>query len=295
MPFRSIPRHILAFTFVISIALAVISASIQADSGRSLVMLLAQQNRLSMILGTYDAKRGWLGLEGIDKPAQPGDDFTIYTMAGERAQVKVTDDYPSTFNQGPIVWSARTTTWSRDPKEPYALALPGKSPLAGAAAETIDLQSAGLAAEISAYLKKKGLDVPAPLITSAYQIDLSEKRPKATFVTAYSGERDAAKGETENFYALALLLERNGDGWQVYPLAEETSYKPKSQSMSDHKKYYGVLDNYRIIACMDLDGDGIKDLVLHLAKDDGTEVQIFTFKHRYPKQVLSVFRHHFND
>src|SRR5262245_54698691 len=51
-----------------------------APAGRALGF--ATRDQLFMAIGKYEPGKGWYSYEGFTRPTQPGDVFTLYTMAG---------------------------------------------------------------------------------------------------------------------------------------------------------------------------------------------------------------------
>jgi hypothetical protein len=77
-------------------------------------------------------------------------------------------------------------------------------------------------------------------------------------------------------------------------LVSQTSFKPAGRTREAHEHLYGTHDFLRLIAAADIDGDGWKELVLYDAKDDATQIDIFSFNGRRLHRVLSAYKPNYN-
>src|SRR5205823_434721 len=118
--------------------------------------------------------------------------------------------------------------------EPFALAVPGKSPLAAEPAAPHSVKDPELVQRVSDYLKKKRVDVPQPYLTQAFDITLSREGQKGILVCAHSDAKAMRDDQAAPVYALALLMVPDGNGWRTYALQEQTSYKPASRTIDEH-------------------------------------------------------------
>lgn len=258
------------------------------------VVALATENQLTMGIGKYEPGAGWISLAGLTRPSEPGDLFTVYTMAGEVAQVKNIDPYRSPNWQTPIEWSARITRWYSGEGVPMGIAVYGRSPVKAESGKPLPLDSPDIRAELSKYLATKHLDVPSPIVTQAYEVRLPPEGSRSILVTAHS-DRDQVKDDAPAaIYALAVLLQNVNGEWRVIPFEEEASYKPKSQTLEEHQTYYGVRDSYRFLALPDLDGDQQPEIAVYLQRDGLNQVDLFTWDGQQTAKVLSTYKHTFN-
>ena len=62
----------------------------------------------------------------------------------------------------------------------------------------------------------------------------------------------------------------------------------------EHEHLYGTRDFFRLVAAVDIDGDGWKEIVLYDAKDDATQIDIFSFTGRRLRRVLSAYKPNYN-
>ncbi len=249
-----------------------------------------------MGIGKYERGKGWVPYQEFDDPPQPRDVFTIYTMDGNVGEVTNIEPHRFDPRSTPVEWEADITPWYREGSgEPYALAILGHSPVAADPARTLSPQEPELIARLVAYLRKRRLDVPTPNVTQAFEVTLSARGPKAILVCAHSDESALRDDMPAAVYALALLEIYEGGTWKDFPLAKETSYKPASRSIEDHERLNGQRNFYRFLSCLDIDGDGWKEIVLYDSKPGfGTQIEVHSYNGRRTKCLLSAFKHLYN-
>jgi hypothetical protein len=279
---------------VLSFLMLLASFARAVDKPLGPVVAFAYENQLLMGIGKYEPGKGWSSLAGLTRPSEPGDVFTIYTMTGEVAHVKNTDPYRSPSWQTPVEWSAQITAWYHGEGEPYGVAVFGDSPVKAEAGRSLSLDQADIVAEVSAYLKTQHLHVPEPILTQAYEVNLPPAGSRSILITAHSDMNSLKDNEPAAIYALALILQYTSDGWKATALEKETSFKPQSQTLADHRSYYGVRDSYRLLACPDLDGDGNPEIALYLRRDGINQIDVFTWNGVRPVKVLSSSKHTYN-
>jgi hypothetical protein len=290
---RSAAIRVLGILIFTVCAVSVWSAR-RAQSGHFLVF--ATWDQAFMGIGKYEPGKGWISYQDFYDPPQPGDAFTIYTMAGEVAQVTNTDTSVPGFRGTSVEWAAHISPWYREGSgEPYALAVLGRSPLAADPARVLPLEDPDLVARVSSYLRKRKLDVPHPHLTQAFEVTLSSGGPRAVLVCAHSDASARRDDQPAAVYAVALLQVAQDGIWKDFPLAQQTSFKPAFRSIEEHERLYGRRDFYRFLSCLDINGDGRKEIVLYTAQEDfATQIDVFTFDGRRVKCRLTAFKHLYN-
>jgi hypothetical protein len=138
------------------------------------------------------------------------------------------------------------------------------------------------------------LNVEKPSLTQVYQVDLDGDGQTETLLCAHSDMKALADDKEAYIYAVALLRIGVPGKEKTIALASETSRKPATRSIEEHEHLYGTRDYYRFISFHDIDGDGRKEIVLYRAKDDATQIDVFTFDGRHKKKVLSAYKAHYN-
>jgi hypothetical protein len=287
------PHVYLSLLLLSSTAIGGVGAATTPLPGHALAF--ATWDQLFMGIGRYDPKKGWSSYEGFAHPTQPGDVFTLYTLDGEIARVTNTDPHRTSTWRTPLEWSAHISTWNAGSGEPFALAVPGPSPLAVDPALRLQPDNAEVVGLVADYLKKRKLNVPAPYLTQAYEVKLSPDGPRAFLVCAHSDASALRDNEAAEVYALALLFVETATGWKSFSLAQQTSHKPASRSIDDHQRLNALRDFYRVLACLDIDGDSRKEIVLYTAKEGfASQIDVFTFDGSRLKNVISTFKHLYN-
>jgi hypothetical protein len=262
-----------------------------ADSGRLLAFTV--ENRLTLAIGKFEPGHGWVESTDFYAPPQPGDAFTLYTPAGKVAMVTIQE------KRGPLQdgtfadWTALVSGWDEH-STPFALAVAGSAPLADGSLEPISPDNPEYKAIVSKYLKSCGLHVDQPFLTQAFHIPLKEHVQDEVVLIAHSDQSAVSKDREADIYAVALLYWSDHGHARVLPLASQTSFKPAGRTREEHEHLYGTRDFLRLVAAVDIDGDGWKEIVLYDAKDDATQIDIFSFNGRHLKKVLSTYKPNYN-
>lgn len=251
---------------------------------------------VSMGIGKYEPAQGWASYQEFYEQPGPEDVFTLYTMAGKVAQVSNLEPYRPNPLGTAVEWTARIGHWYReDAGEPYALAVVGQPPLAADRAHALPLDDPELLDRMSAYLKKRKLNVPRPYLTQAYRVLLTPAGPQARLLCAHSDASALRDDQPSAVYAVALLQVADGGKWKNYPLVQQTSFKPASRSIDEHQRLYAQRDFYRFLSCLDIDGDGWKEIVLYIAKEGfGTQIEVYSFNGHRTRRRISAFKHLYN-
>jgi len=262
-----------------------------ADSGR--ILAFAIDNCLTLAIGKFEPGHGWIQSTDFYTPPQPGDVFTLYTPTGKVAAVTIQGKQRPDWEGSFADWTAQVSGWDNRSSS-FALAVAGTAPLPDEPLVPIPPDNPKYEAIVSKYLKSHGLHVDQPFLTQAYAIPLEGQGREEAVLLAHS---DASAVSTEHeaaIYAVALLWWNDHGKEKVLPLAGQTSFKPAGRTLEEHEHLYGTRDFLRLLAAVDLDGDGWKEIVLYDAKDDATQIDIFTFNGRRAKKVLSAYKPNYN-
>jgi hypothetical protein len=305
-------KRLLAVTLLLTVS-TVLHA---ADSGRLLAFVV--DNRLTLAIGKFEPGHGpslpmlrsrrwpstrrsafgrscgrWVQSTDFYAPPQSDDVFTLYTPAGKVAAVTI-QEKRSPYRDGTFAaWSAEVSAWDNR-STPYALAVAGSAPLSDGRLEPIALDNPESRAIVSKYLKSRGLHVDQPFLTQAFTVPLEDHGRSEVVLVAHSDASAVSTEHEASVYAVALLRRNDHGKEKVLPLASQTSFKPAGRTREEHEHLYGTQDFLRLVAAVDLDGDGWKEIVLYDAKDDATQIDVFTFNGRRMRRVLSAYKPNYN-
>jgi hypothetical protein len=285
-------------SFLLGIVLLFMMQSGFADgiSPDGVFLAFATWDQIFMGVGKYEPKTGWTDYHQFQIPYQPGQVFTLYRMDGEVAQVTDQDEFRNDPRHAPVEWSASIGRWYKEGKgEPFALAVPGVSPLKSEPARSLPLDDVELQKRVSDYLKKQYLHVDKPLLTQAYEVTLSSGGLKGILISAHSDASAMKDNKSGAVYAVILLQIPQDGQWKTFMLQQQKSFKPAFRSIDEQERLFGKRDFYRVIACLDINGDGWKEIVTYGAEERfGSEVDIFEFDGRRVNKLLAAFKHLYN-
>jgi len=250
-------------------------------------------NHLTLAIGKFEPGHGWVQSADFYAPPQPGDRFTLYTPAGKIATVTIQDNRSPVQDSVFASWSAQVSGWNSR-SNPYALAVAGSDPLAAEPLGPISPDNPESRAIVSQYLKTQGLHVDQPLLTQAYTIAREGRRQDAVLLIAHSDASALSTEQEAAVYAVALLRWNDHGKEAILPLASQTSFKPAGRTREEQEHLYGTRDFLRLVAVVDIDGDGWKEIVLYDAKDDATQINVFSFNGRRLRKALSVYKPNYN-
>jgi len=276
---------------ILSLLLMAPSVLLAANAGHLLGFVT--ENRLTLAIGKFEPGHGWVQSTDYYAPPQPGDPFTLYTPAGKAAIVTIKESRSPVKDDTFAGWTAEISRWN-DNSTPFALAVAGSDPLTVDPLEPLPLDSPELKAIVSKYLKTRGLSVDQPYLTEAYNVPLAAQDEKEEVLVAHSDAKAITTEGEAAVYAVALLWWNDHGKEKVLPLASQTSFKPAGRTSEEHEHLYGTRDFLRLIAALDIDGDGWKEIVLYDAKDDATQMDVFTFNGRRLRRVLSTYKPNYN-
>jgi hypothetical protein len=282
---------------VLLVLLGLSSPGLNAEPAADRFLAFATWDMLFMAIGKYNPKSGWTNYQDFYHPSQTNDIYTLYTLDGEIAQVTDVDDQDLSGSRlTPLEWTVRISTWHREGQgEPFALAVAGQSPLPSEPAHKLPLNDPELIQRVSEFLNTKNLNVPRPNLTQAYEVNLSSGGLKGRLICAHSDAKAMQNHQASPVYALALLLVPDAKGWKTFPLELQKSFKPAFRSIDEHERLFGIRDYYRFLSCLDIDGDGWKEVVVYDAQEHyGTQIDVFSFDGRRITKRISAFKHVFN-
>ena len=268
--------------------------SVQAqaqDQGHLLAFTI--DNRLTMAIGEFEPGRGWVQSTDFYAPPQPGDVFTLYTPAGDAAKVMIQEKRRPAEDGTFAGWTALISGWDNR-MSPFALAVAGRDPFPAEPLQTIALDNPEARAIVAKYLKGQGLRVDQPFLNQAFHLPSKGGARDAVVLVAHSDESALSKEKEASIYAIALLEWNDRGQEKILALASQTSFKPAGRTREEHERLYGTRDFLRLIAAVDLDGDGWKEIILYDAKDDATQIDVFSFNGRRIKKVLSAYKPNYN-
>jgi len=279
------------YPLTLTLMLAATTVLHAVDSGR--LLAFAADNRLTLALGKFEPGHGWVQSVGFYAPPQSDDVFTLYTPAGKVAAVTI-QEKRSPYRDGTFAsWSAEVSAWDNR-STPYALAVAGSAPLVDGALEPISADNPEYKAIVSKYLKSRGLHVDQPFLTQAFAIPQVNQGQDEAVLIAHSDAGAVSTEHEASVYAVALLRWNDHGKEKVLPLASQTSFKPAGRTREEHEHLYGTRDYLRLIAAVDIDGDGWKEIILYDAKDNATQLDVFTFNGRRLWRVLSAYKPNYN-
>jgi hypothetical protein len=261
------------------------------DRGR--LLAFAVDNRLVLAIGKFEPGRGWTQSTDFYAPPQPGDLFTLYTPAGNVAAVTIQDKRRPVEDGTFAGWTAGVSGWDNRSNS-FALAIAGQSLPGDGRLTLIPTDDAKYIAVVARYLKSRGLGVDSPFLTQAYTIPREGPGRDAAILLAHSDARAMSTEKEAAVYAVALLCWDDHGKEKILPLVSQTSFKPAGRTREEHERLYGTRDFLRLVAAVDLDGDGWKDIVLYDARDDATQIDVFTFNGRRVRRVLSAYKPNYN-
>jgi hypothetical protein len=275
----------------LSLLLLAPSVLLAANSGHLLAFVI--ENRLTLAIGKFEPGHGWVQSTDYYSPPQPGDPFTLYTPAGKAAIVTIKESRSPVQDDTFAGWTAEISKWD-DTSTPFALAVAGSDPLTVSALEPLPLDSPELEAIVSKYLKTRGLRVDQPYLTQAFNVPLGREGENEVILMAHSDAKAMTTEGEAAVYAVALLLLKDHGKEKILSLASQTSFKPAGRTREEHEHLYGTRDYLRLVTALDLDGDGRPEIVLYDAKDDATQIDVFTFNGRRLRKVLSTYKPNYN-
>ena len=258
-------------------------------------LAFASEDYLTLSIGKYDPRGprgGWVQGTDFYIPIMSSETYTLYTVHGRLREIPLKSQQRGFPGITPADWWAKT---DRRPEAdlPFALAVRGSWP-EDRGAKDIALDDPDAERIAKDYLRKRGLNVEAPLLTQAFQADLLGDGRLETLICAHSDLGALKDDQASDVYAVALLRYETKGSQKTIALRSQTSHKPASQTIEDHEKYYGKRDFLRFVAFHDITGDGRLEIVLYSAKDDATQIDVFTFDGRCARKVLSADKPHYN-
>jgi signal peptidase I len=260
-------------------------------SGR--LLAFAVDNRLTLALGKFEPGHGWFQSTDFYAPPQPGDAFTLYTPMGQIGAVTIQEKHSPLASGTFAGWTAAVSGWDEH-STPFALAVAGAVPLSDGPLEPIPSDDSEPKGIVSKYLKSRGLHVDQPFLTQAFTIPVEGQGREETILVAHSDAGAIPTEQEAAIYAVALLSWNDHGKAKVLALASQVSYKPAGRTREEHERLYGTRDFLRLVAAVDIDGDGWKEIILYRAKDDATQIDVFTFNGRRLKKVLSAYKPNYN-
>jgi signal peptidase I len=291
-------RSLIQASFVLLVALRVMAAP--SEIGEKRILAFADQNNLKMFIGKYDPHSsdlirgspgavGWVQPDDFYEPPEPGSLVSLFGLHGKIGEVRVADPQRAFPDDVPAGWSATVTRWNWA-VQPQALAIFGSISAPEMRLRDIPLDDPSVRAAAAAYLNSKGLSVPEPWVTQAFQTDITGDGLAETFFCVHSDESALKDDEAASIYAVAFVRVMVGQDEKLIPVASQTSYKPAHRTVAEHKIFYGSRDYYRFITFMDIDGDGRQEMVLYRAKSDATQVDVVALDGATVKTVLTAYR-----
>jgi len=158
-------------------------------------------------------------------------------------------------------------------------------------AREMELADPAAIAIAARYLARRGLRVSAPRLTQALEIDLNGDGQWERFVCAESEPAALHERRGEAIYSVALMEFTVGGHSKTDALAEQTSYRPASETAREHKQFYGVMEHDQLLAFVDLDGDGRLEIALYrhipVAVSPTEAVDLFKFDGKNVRKVLA--------
>jgi signal peptidase I len=260
----------------------------QAADTPTRILTFVSENWLTLSVGKYDPRHGWIQGTDFYKPPEPGDTVTLFGTSGKLGELVIQDDRRANPINTPADWGARVVRGATD-GQPFALAIAGSWPEVGGAVH-IPLDDPDVRRIAADFLKGRRLKVEAPLITGAYRMDLDGNGQTETLLCAnsdLSALRDDAEGVV---YAIALLHFKRGNDEKTVTLTAKTSIKPARRSMDAHEHLNGKPEFDRLIAFPDIQGDGHHEIVVYRALDEATEIEVFTFNGKRVRKVLDAYK-----
>jgi hypothetical protein len=276
--------------------LAIVSSQGHAADLRALpagrqarILALADDSRLTLPIGQWNPEKKWIQGTDFYSPPQPRDTISLFGVKGKLGEVMVSSDRRSYPNGTPADWRASVERGATN-SQPLALAIQGSWPQTGSPNRELALDDPTSVRAVSDYLKDEGLDVPNPLLTGVYEVDLLGDGQKETLICAHSDPKDLRDDAKTVVYALALLH----FGKKTIALEKQAAFKRADLTIDEFERTHGKRDSFRFLAFHDIDGDGRKEIVIYRAKDAATQIDVFTFDGRRARQVLSAYKHGYN-
>jgi hypothetical protein len=131
---------------------------------------------------------------------------------------------------------------------------------------------------VAEVLKKKGLKNPKIKITQVIRIDLDGDGVEEVLITADTyGDKLYRHLQKRGTYSLVLL--RKVINGKVETLVIEEDYFPSTRK-------YGVPHRYWVGAVLDVDGDGVMEIVLHAMYYEGGGTSVYRVEENKVEQVL---------
>lgn len=277
-----------------SLALAVLfSLNARAADAPSRFIAFAVGNRLTLMVGKYDPPHRWVQSTDFYEPPAPGDSVTLYRMSGKVADVVITEPHRASPDLTFAGWSVLISSWSNR-VDPFALALSGKPLAEDQPPVSLPLDDADNERVMAGYLKSKGLHVDVPSLTQAVRVAMDGEGREEIVLAAHSDASALTTEKEAAVYAVALLVWNDHGKDRLLPLETQTSFKPAGRSPEDHERLYGPRDFIRILAAVDIDGDGWKEIAIYRAKEDASQIDLFHFDGHHLRKVLSAYKPNYN-
>jgi hypothetical protein len=254
------------------------------------LMTFAYEGYFSLLVGEYQPPQGWVEANDIEAP-KPGSVFTLFVPTGRIGEVKMLENRMPLHRTARVSWGVPISRWDWSVYS-YALGLEGRWPDPVRTARAVPLDDPMLVSAVSGYLKTRRLNVERPFLTEAWRIDLDGDGSVETLVCAHNDASAVKDDQAADIYALALLFTSQKPDKPVV-LAQQTSHKTSRQTMDQHEHYYRKRDFYRFLSFVDVTGNGKLEIAFYNAKDDATEISLFTFDGKSVSKVLSAYKPHY--
>jgi hypothetical protein len=132
---------------------------------------------------------------------------------------------------------------------------------------------------VADFLKKKGLKNPQIKITQVVRIDLDGDGVEEVLITADTyGDQLYRHSQKRGSYSLLLL--RKVINGKVETLVIEEDYFPSTRK-------YGVPHRYWVGAVLDVDGDGLMEIILHAMDYEGGWTSVYRVEGNKVEEVLA--------
>lgn len=287
----SLTRALLSLGLAALIGFAIVPCRAETPSAKQgTFFALATPTRMLMPIGSFVPGHGWRPYTAMYIPLEQGTAFTIYQNGETIAQTSTRQTFRNLPDQEPVDWAPAVAPWKASDIE-FALAVRGTAPVKDDPVIPLRPDDESLRQRLAVFLKSQGLHVAVPFITQAFSLGLDDLGTRGTVVCAHSDASRVREREATDVYAVALVWIEGQD--RPVALRSETSHKPESETLDEHQIHAGLRDFLRVVGMVDLDGDGGKELVLYVSKEGATQADVFSFRKKRFKKVLSVFKHAF--
>lgn len=264
-----------------------------AANNQARFIAFASENWLTIAVGEYQPGKGWVATRESFTAPPPDQVYSLFGNTGKLGEVLGKSERAADSHWIPIEWHARIDR-GQTMQQPFALAIAGSWPQDPIPKKELPLDDPTAMHVVSDFLKRHGIKVETPFLTQVYQVDLNGDGQDETLICAHSDDKSLRDDQAAAIYALALVHAGSAEKGKTIKLAGQYSYKPAHQSIEDHLHEYGTRDFYRFIAITDIDGDGHEEVALYRAKDDATQIDLFTFKKLRRQKVLSAYKANYN-